>query len=313
MGTFLPTISLAEIHHARGDADRAVELLDACIAEHPGFFGLVLPFAAALLAQGVGPEAVVERVQSRVAQLTPTVRFMLATALYERGETEAAERQYRALLDAQPANGAARVALAESLLSQRRYADAAQTAAALADDEPYAAAARRTELFARLVGGELDAVHALLERATAAGLPAGEQALYAAWLRAAAGDVTTLPFDAVAPLAVALEALLRVQEVDAFATLVPLLDRTPIAPREQRELRARMYLRRGFLDSAAEEWLAVCGGDPHDVRGLVGLAQVAAAKGMSDDALEFAREAHTLEPGDANATRLLERLEPLAA
>jgi tetratricopeptide (TPR) repeat protein len=319
MGTFLPTISLAEIHHARGDADRAVELLDACIAEHPGFFGLVLPFAAALLAQGVEPEAVVERVQSRVAQLTPTVRFMLATALYERGETEAAERQYRALLDAQPANGAARVALAESLLSQKRYADAAQVAAALADDEPHAAAARRTELFARLVGGEPEQASALLQRATAAGLPAGEQALYAAWLRAAqgeerapAGDVA-LPFDAVAPLAVALEALLRVQEVDAFAALVPLLDRTPIAPREQRELRARMYLRRGFLDSAAEEWLAVCGDDPRDVRGLVGLAQVAAAKGMPGDALEFAREAHTLQPDDANATRLLERLEPLAA
>jgi hypothetical protein len=92
-----------------------------------------------------------------------------------------------------------------------------------------------------------------------------------------------------------------------------LLDRTPIAPREQRELRARMYLRRGFLASAGEEWLAVCGADPRDVRGLVGLAQVAAANGMEEDALNFAREANALDPEDTRAARLLERLEPLAA
>jgi glycosyltransferase involved in cell wall biosynthesis len=315
MGTFLPTIAIAEIHHARGETAEAVALLDACIAEYPGFFGLVLPFAAALLADEVAPDEVVTRVETRVAQLTPTVRFMLATALYEVGETEAAERQYRALLERQPGNGAARVALAEALLSQRRYADAAAEAAELADDEPHAAAARRTQLFALLVAGELDAARALLARAEAAGIPAGERALFGAWLAAAAGENgdAVLPFDAVAPLAVALEALLRVREVDAFATLVPLLDRTPIAPREQRELRARMYLRRGFLDSAAEEWLAVCGADPRDVRGLVGLAQVAAAKGLADDAIEFAREAHALDPGDGRAARLLERLAPLAA
>jgi glycosyltransferase involved in cell wall biosynthesis len=317
MGTFLPTIAIAEIHHARGESAEAVALLDACIAEHPGFFGLVLPFAAALLADGVAPDEVVARVEARVAQLTPTVRFMLATALYEAGETEAAERQYRALLERQPGNGAARVALAEALLSQRRFAEAAAVAGELADEEPHAAAARRTQLFALLVAGELDAARALLARAEMAGVPAGERALFGAWCdRAAdpqADGAGVLPFEAVAPLAVTLEALLRVQEVDAFATLVPLLDRTPIAPREQRELRARMYLRRGFLDSAAEEWLAVCGADPHDVRGLVGLAQVASAKGMDDDALEFAREAHALDPGDGRAARLLERLAPLAA
>ena len=60
-----------------------------------------------------------------------------------------------------------------------------------------------------------------------------------------------------------------------------------------------MYLRRGFLASAAEEWMGVCQQDPRDVRGLVGLAQVAAAQGMTEDAIEFAREARALDPGDA--------------
>ncbi|HZV72930.1 MAG TPA: glycosyltransferase [Conexibacter sp.] len=352
MGTFLPTIAIAEIHHARGETAEAVALLDACLAEFPGFFGLVLPFAAALLADGAAPDAVVARVEACVAQLTPTVRFMLGTALYEQGETEAAEAQYRLLLEAQPGSGAARVALAEALLSQRRWDDAAAEAAALADDDPHAHAARRSELFARLVAGDAAAAGATLARAAAGGMPSGELALFAAWcdlvtspeggglrspegetpvtgglrspegetpvggcLRSPEGEtlLPALPLEALAPLATTLEALLRVQEVDAFGALVPLLDRSPLAPRERRELLAGMYLRRGFLASAAEEWLAICQADPRDVRGLVGLAQVAAAQGMTDDAIELAREARALEPGERRATRLLARLAPLAA
>jgi tetratricopeptide (TPR) repeat protein len=122
-----------------------------------------------------------------------------------------------------------------------------------------------------------------------------------------------LPGDAIPLLATALEALLRVEEVDGFAALLPLLDRCPISERERRELLAEMYLRRGFLASAAEEWLAVCERDASDVRALVGLAQVAAAQGMTDEALDFAREACALDPGNDRAARLLERLEPLAA
>lgn len=316
MGTYMPTIAIAELHHARGETAEAVALLDACLGAHPGFFGLVLPFAAALLADGVTPDAVVARVEAQVATLTPTVRFMLATALYEAGETEAAEAQYRALLDAQPASGAARVALAEALLSQARWEEAAAEARTLPAEDPHAAAARRSELFALLVGGDdVAAARAVLAQAADAGMASGELALFAAWCDVAAGGAAAapLPLESVPVLATVLEALLRVQEVDAFATLVELLDRCPIDVRERRELLARMYLRRGFVASAAEEWLGVCQEDPRDVRGLVGLAQVAAAQGMTEDAIEFAREARALEPGDARARRLLARLEPLAA
>ncbi|MGN6189777.1 MAG: glycosyltransferase [Conexibacter sp.] len=328
MGTFLPTIAIAEIHHARGETAAAVRLLDDCLGEFPGFFGLVLPFAAALLADGRAPEEVVARVEARVAQLTPTVRFMLGTALYEAGSTEAAEAQYRLLLEQQPGSGMARVALAEALLSQRRWADAVAEAAELADDEPHAVAARRSELFALLVEGDADVARAVLARAAASGMPSGELAFFTAWCETAdhrlspsgdrertpAGDVTVaLPIDAVMPLATALEALLRVREVDVFGRLAGLLDACPLPRRERRELLAGMYLRRGFLASAAEEWLGVCQADPRDVRGLVGLAQVAAAQGMTEDAIEFAREACALDAGDRRATRLLARLEPLAA
>ncbi len=319
MGTFLPTIAIAEIHHARGETAEAVRLLDGCLAEHPGFFGLVLPFAAALLADGVAPEDVVARVEARVARLTPTVRFMLGTALYEAGSTEAAEAQYRLLLEDQPGSGMARVALAEALLSQRRWDEAAAEAARLADEDPHAPAARRSELFAQLVTGDVAAARATLARAASGGMPSGELALFAAWVDVAEGrgepcDATVpLPADAVVPLATTLEALLRVHEVEAFAALVGLLDGSPLPERERRELLAGMYLRRGFVASAAEEWLGVCRDDPRDVRGLVGLAQVAAAQGMIDDAIELAREAQVIEPGERRATRLLARLEPLAA
>ena len=317
MGTFLPTIAIAELHHARGETAEAVALLDACVAEHPDFFGLVLPFAAALLADGVAPDEVVARVEARVTALTPTVRFMLGTALYEAGRTEAAEAQYRLLLAAQPGSGMARVALAEALLSQKRWAEAAAEAALLPDDDPHAPAARRSELFAQLVADDASAARATLARAASGSMPSGDLALFAAWVdiaegRCEAADVT-LPLDAVIVLATTLEALLRVHEVDAFAALVGLLDGSPLAARERRELLAGMYLRRGFLASAAEEWLGVCQDDPRDVRGLVGLAQVAAAQGMTDDAIELAREAQTIEPGERRATRLLARIEPLAA
>ena len=320
MGTFLPTIAIAEIHHARGETAEAVALLDACLGEYPGFFGLVLPFAAALLADGVAPDAVVARVEARVAALTPTVRFMLGTALYEAGRTEAAEAQYRLLLEDQPGSGVARVALAEALLSQRRWDDAVAEAAALDDDDPHAAAARRSELFALLVEGDAEVARAVLARAADAGMPSGELALLRRLVRLADGRSAPKPRATrrcrwkPSP-----RSRPRSRRSCACRRSTPLArswgcsTRCPIPPRERRELLAGMYLRRGFLASAAEEWLGVCQADPRDVRGLVGLAQVAAAQGMTDDAIEFAREACALDAGDPRATRLLARLEPLAA
>lgn len=314
-GTFLPTIALADIRRTQGDATGAAALLDDCLAEHPGFFGLVLPFAAALLASGCDAAEVSRRVEARVARLTPTVRFMLGTALYEHGETVEAEQQFRHLLAAQPDSSIGCVALAEALLSQRRWSEAIAVARQIADGEPHGLEARRSELFALLAAGELEAVSAVLARGEETGLDGVELELFAACRRALAGDDDGTVLSAqVAPLLlVLLEALLRVEEVDVFAALVPLVERLPIEQREQRELRAGMYLRRGFLASAAEEWMAVVAADPSDVRALVGIARAAAAQGMADEALDFAREAHALDPENAHAATLLQRLEPAAA
>ena len=68
-----------------------------------------------------------------------------------------------------------------------------------------------------------------------------------------------------------------------------------------------MYLRRGFLDSAAEEWLAAAQDAP-DARAYLGLAQVALARGFDEEARTFAAAAAASDPGSVPAARLHEVL-----
>lgn len=308
-GTYLSLIGLAQISTG-AEAER---LLERCLEEHPDFLGAVHPAAAAMLANGREPEAVVAAIESRVEKLTPNARFMLGSALYEAGAAEAAEEQFRAVLEQQPGSVPARVALAEATLSQARYAEAAAVAAEVGDDEPAAGAARRTQLFALVMAEELEAAGALLARAREE-LPAGEAELFEAWLSAAAGNPLpdVLPGAAAQMLATSLEALLRVREVDAFGQLVPLLDRVGLSQRDRREVLASMYMRRGYLESAADEWISVIQELGPDAPALTGLALVAKAREMPDDALVFAREARQIDPGYVAASRLVSSLEVAA-
>src|SRR5690606_38810988 len=102
--------------------------------------------------------------------------------------------------------------------------------------------------------------------------------------------------------------LLRVVDVDAFATLVPLADVVGIPWRERRERLAQLYLRRGFLESAADEWIAVCQESQPDADALAGLSWVAVGRALPDDAVLLAREALTLDPEHAAARGVLERV-----
>jgi hypothetical protein len=94
---------------------------------------------------------------------------------------------------------------------------------------------------------------------------------------------------------------------------VPALDRVGVPWRRRRELLASIYLRRGFLESAADEWIAVCEEAGPDGDALVGLARVAAARGLAEDALLFAQEAGALEPGRADAAGLVAHLAGAAS
>ncbi|HEV7939095.1 MAG TPA: glycosyltransferase [Solirubrobacteraceae bacterium] len=313
-GSYLPRLQLAELRRAAGDLEEATRLLEHCLREYPRFIGSVLPYAGLLLASGVEPGEVLARVEQHMPDPPPAARFMLGTALYESGATVAGELQYREVLARQPHSSRARVALGETLLAQRRYDEAAEVACELADDDTLAVIARRTELFARIAGGDYEGAKEALERARATGMAQHELDLFATWQELALGgvDVAALSELALAPLEVMLEALLRVHDFKSFEVLLGALERTPLQPRERRELLAKMYLRRGFLASAAEEWIAVCEQEP-DVPALLGLARVAAARGMTHEMSDFAAAALARDPDNEDAASLLSQAHAATA
>src|SRR4051812_19008312 len=343
-GSYLALVSLAGLRRDAGDAASARALLARCLDEYPQFGGAVGPYAVALLADGAAPAEAVADIEARTEQLTASARFLVGTALYEAAHAPEAETQFRAVVAAQPQNPGARVALAESLLSQRRWAEAADAAAAVGAGAPFADAARRTELFARIVAGETEAAAAAATRAAAdlapaelagydawrrlaagdappapaprppAAPPPAGLAGYAAWRRLAAGDAPLpVPADGVPGLAVAFEALLRVEEFDAVEPVLKAIEASALPARARRELLANVYLRRGFLESAGEEWMAACNdGAGPDADAFVGLAQVAWNMGETEDAIVFAREAATLDPTHPAATGLADRMEAIA-
>ncbi len=180
-GTYLPRIHLASLRRARGEIDQAIGLLEFCLREHPSFIGAVLPYASALLADGMQPDAVIAELQRHLPELSAPARFMLGTALYEAGATSDAELQFRIVLTQQPHSGRARVALGEALLAQRRYVEAAVEAAELPIEDPLALLACRTECFARIAAGDTAGSAVALGRARTAAMPAEELDLFVAW------------------------------------------------------------------------------------------------------------------------------------
>jgi hypothetical protein len=133
-----------------------------------------------------------------------------------------------------------------------------------------------------------------------------ELELFVAWDQLASSGRTeiTLAAEAIPLLSTVLEALLRVQDFHSFEALLGLLERAPLRERERRELLAAMYLRRGFAVSAAQEWMAVCRAEP-DARALLGLARVAASRGMPREASDFAAAVLSRDPDNEAAASLL--------
>jgi tetratricopeptide (TPR) repeat protein len=306
-GTYLPLNLLASLREAAGDVDAAEALHVRSLAEHPAYLAPILPLVGGRLRRGA---AVADAIADVPAD-RPSAMLLIATALYEAGASADAEAWFRRVLERQPGNAAARIGLVEALLSQRRYADAVDEARREPADSPVAAQAAAAELFALAASGDGQGVLARLDAARAAGLPAHDAELLAAWAAVLLGAPAPAYVAAAAAgtAVMALEALLRVQEIDAFAGLLPVFAAVGIDPRERAELLARMYMRRGFLESAADEWIAVARHAP-DARALLGLAQVAVAQGLPEDARELAAEAAALDPSCREAHALLAALEP---
>jgi len=297
-GTFLAAGALARLLLDRGDLDAAEEVLVGSLREHPRYQASVGGLGEVLLRRGLPAPEVVARVAEQVGELLPVARFELATGLYERGHADAAETQLRALLDEDPDAIPARLALAEALLSQQRWDEAAAVAAEVPAGAACAGAAAVTEAFALVAGDRGAEVPALLERTRDAGTHPAERTLLAAWalLEQGAPLPAAVPAGAGILLLTVLEALLRTEQVDRFVRLLPALERVEgLAPRLRRQLLAEMYLRRGLLESAADEWIGVVQELGPDADALRGLAVVAECQGEADDAAMFAAEADALQ------------------
>ncbi len=310
-GTHRPRIALAELYTGRGMLGEARELLDWCVSQHPDVIGVIDPYATVLLRSGIAPDQVSTQIEARLSKenLTPAARFVLAGVLYRNGAMAAAEAQYRAVLESRPSSAQARVQLAESLLNQYRYPEAATESAQIDDGDAYAGLASRIELWSRIAGGDLDGAVQATERAARLGVSAAEREMFAAWLEIARDPSTqprSLPVAATPLLGVVLETLLRAHDFVAFERLIPLLRASGLPEREQRELLASMYLNHGFLPMAAQEWMAVCEYRP-DARALLGLGRVAERHGQHGDAVLFAAEALQHDPENAAARDLVAR------
>ncbi|MBX5441428.1 MAG: glycosyltransferase [Solirubrobacteraceae bacterium] len=309
-GTFLALAALGDLRRRQGRLEEARELLHRCLVEHPQFLASVDPLASTMLALGEDAETVVRTVHDAVGDVTPAVRFMLAIALYEAKQVEPAETELRAVLERQPGSSAARLALVETLLSQARWDEAAAEALRIPPEAFGGGAAARAAAFARLAAGDPEGAVEGIDRARRTDLPPAEIDVLEGWRERLLGrpGPAVLPPTAADPLFVMLEALLRVVDIDAFATLVPLAEVLGIPWRERRERLAQLYLRRGFLESAADEWIAVCQESQPDADALAGLSWVAVGRELHEDALLFAREALSLDPQHPGALGVLERV-----
>jgi tetratricopeptide (TPR) repeat protein len=237
----------------------------------------------------------------------PSASLLAGTACLESGRTDDAIVLFDETLDRQPGNDAARIGLAEAHLSNSAWDEAAGAAALVPPDSPLAAAAAGEILFARAVSADEPALRAAIAEARPHA-DAADVALYTAWADRLAGAEAVPPPTASLPTALtALEALLRVQAFVAFEQLVAVVGTIAMPPHERRDALAGIYFRRGFLDSAAEEWMASAHERP-SARALVGLAQVAYARQLPDDAVVFAEHALALEPGNDQAARMLAHL-----
>jgi tetratricopeptide (TPR) repeat protein len=313
-GTFLARLALAELHLELGETAEARAALQWCVDNHPEYVAVAGPYATALLRDGVAAGEVVAELE-KLDALPAGVRVTVATILQQAGGAAEAEAQFRLALAAAPTDTRALTGLAELLLGRGAWDEAAELSSAVPTDDPYAGLAVRIELCGLIGRADADTVQAALRRAASAGLSAAEGAVFETWAAIAGGTTGAPPIPvAGAPLlAVILETLLRGADGERFVALLPALEQSKLPRREQRELLAQMYLKHGLIDRATQEWLAVASEAP-DVRSMVGLAQVALAQGMVEDATNFVTAALELDPASAPAKALLSALPaPVAA
>src|SRR5262249_29732336 len=149
-----------------GDLDEAERVLRHCLelGDAPGRYaatvGLGSHVALGVLGEiaesrgdRTGAEAHYRRALGAYPSFTAPV-VPLAALLVQAGRPDEAENVLRTALGRRPGNDAARIALLQSLIAQRRYAEAAETAAREPEGSPVADLAACCELLALAANGD---------------------------------------------------------------------------------------------------------------------------------------------------------------
>jgi tetratricopeptide (TPR) repeat protein len=309
-GTYLALSLLGETAERQGKRDDAESFYLRSLSEHPEYVPPVLHVVGMLLARG----ATLDELRSKLPLDRPSAALLAATACLEAQHLLEAEELFLEVLDRQPANDAARIGLAEARLARCAWTEAVEAASGIEAESPLARAAAGEILFAHAAAGDEPALRTALTASESVQLGLGDRLLYGAWADAIAGKewASSLPAAAAKTAATALEALLRVRKFQSFELLARVSESIAVPRDEWREVLARLYLRRGFLSSAADEWIASVKEQP-TARAFVGLAQVAFAQSLPDDATAFAEHALALDPQAGDAQRLLAALRSRAA
>ena len=123
----------------------------------------------------------------RLDALPAVIRLTVAAILQQADAADEAAAQYRLALEAAPTDARARTSLAELRLGRGAWDEAAELAAAVPADDPYAGLAVRIELCSLIGRADAGTVHHVLRRAASAGLSAAEVAVFETWAAVAQG------------------------------------------------------------------------------------------------------------------------------
>jgi tetratricopeptide (TPR) repeat protein len=309
-GSHQARMVLASFLQESNQLDEARQQLEQAFADAPHYLPLVLDLAVLRLRES-DPEVVAQELERELGARgnTATARLFMATAFYEMGHLDFAERYYRDVLVYRPSDAAAHIGLAEIALSNGNPAKSIELCKQVDQSLPFGFRAARTWFLAAVIANDTAELGEALNTIVASPWPTtGERVFYTAWHGLIVGTVALVPpsTELTLQLIQNLEALARLHETDAFEVLAGMLDQAIPDERERLHLMGDLYLRRRFADMAAEEFIRSVERFGPAPDSLTGLGKAATIKGMWEDAEVLLSESLELEPNQSEARRLLE-------
>jgi tetratricopeptide (TPR) repeat protein len=278
----------ADVFFAQGRIDEATDAYQAVLLENPDNATAIEGLSRALLAAGLADEAIARYQAAAEDATTPAERsrwLMTVAATYRSlGRFDEAEQTYLSMIEADPANSAARLALGDLYQAGERLDEAVAQYRLAAQAAPgdVEAAFRLGRTLLRV--DQVDDAGAIAQSLLANSPSAYQSYLLAARVAQARGD--------------------------APAALVNLRQAQNLAPTNSAALTliGDSFLAAGRTDDAASAYGAAVALEPANVNALVGLGRVYSARNRLADAETSLRRALAAAPNNLSAQATLGRL-----